>query len=531
MTITLRPYQREAVDAVKDELNRVDSTLLVASVGAGKTLMQAGFIQEIIDEFPEARFVCAVHTRELVGQNFSAMMDVWPFAPAGINSAALGRRETRAQILFCSIQSVFRDAARIGWTDALIIDECHLIPRKSNTMYQEFIAGLRAINPDMKLLGMSGTPFRLDSGSLIDGDGALFETIAYEVGIRQLIDEGFLVPPISKGTETTFDVGGVHVRGGDYVASELEAAVNQEKVTQAAVREIVGYSQGRKSLICFCAGVDHAKSVRDEIRRHGITCETVEGSLPAGDRKRILRAYQSGEVRCLTNVNVLSIGFNHPPIDLIALMRPTKSGALYIQQVGRGLRLAPEKKNCLVLDFAGVVRDLGPVDAVMPKKPGKGQGEAPVKLCPECFSLVHASARVCVDCGNEFEFEEKPKHKATADSAPILSGAEPEWLPVTGRRFRYHDKPGGTDSVRVDFDCGLTVHKMWVCPEHKGLAKQKADRFWARHGGTMPAPKGVQEWLDREGELRMTAEISVRPSGRYFEVVGVRPAVEMREAA
>ena len=138
-------------------------------------------------------------------------------------------------------------------------------------------------------------------------------------------------------------------------------------------------------------------------------------------------------------------GFNHKGVDLIAFMRPTLSVALYVQMAGRGTRpiYAPgadlstqagrlagiadgPKRNCLVLDFAGLVRKHGPVDMVQPRRPGKGDGEAPVKLCPNCEELVHASARVCQCCGHEFEFDETPKIAQTADVAPVLSMAEPE---------------------------------------------------------------------------------------------------------
>lgn len=528
MTYTLRPYQEEAVAAVISEFDTVESTLLVASVGAGKTIMQAAFIQRMIEEFPSARFVCAVHTRELVAQNYSALLKAWPFAPAGVNSAALGQRNTHAQILFCSIQSVYKSADCIGWTDCLIIDECHLISPKSTTMYRQFIDGLRATNPNLRILGMSGTPYRMDSGMLTEVEDALFSTIAYDVGVGKLIEDGYLAPPISKHTKTTFDVSGVHMRGGEYIAGELEAAVNKSDVTEAAVREIISYGLGeeRKSWLAFCAGVQHATDVRDAFRRNGVTCEMVEGTMPSGERSRALDAYKRGEVRCLTNVNVLSIGFDHPPTDLIALLRPTKSPALYVQQVGRGLRLSPGKENCRVLDFAGVVSDLGPIDNVTIKRPGKGSGEAPIRLCPECDCINHAAARQCIDCGFEFPESEAPRHTASADITPILSTADPVWHEVTGRTFREHinkdpDKP---PSVRVDYIIGFSGQKEWLCPQHPsgGFAKKKSDRHWALHGGLRPFPATVDAWLARADELNITTQVRLKPSKtnpRYQDVI------------
>jgi len=520
--LELRPYQSAAIEAVDAELERVDSTLLVASVGAGKTLMQAGFIQRVIAKYPEARFVCAVHTRELVKQNFEAMLRTWPFAPAGINSAALGQRSTRAQILFCSIQSVYAQAERIGWTDCLIIDESHLVSPKGTTMYRQFIDALRAINPDMRILGMSGTPFRMDMGMLTDGEDPLFKSIAYEVGIAQLIDEGYLTRPVSKGTATTFDVSGVHTRGGEYIAGELERAVNKSEITEAAVDEIIRYGGDRRAWIAFAAGVDHAAEIRDEMNRRGVVAEMVEGSMPSAERVRVIEAYKAGRIKCLTNVNVLSIGFDYPAIDLIALMRPTKSPALYIQQCGRGLRLAPGKDTCLILDFANVVRTLGPIDDVQIKKPGKGEGEAPIRVCPECQCINHAAARQCVECGHEFP-EPEVKVQAVAADLPILSKGAAEWRPVTSRRFDFHQgKPGKKDSVKVTYMCGLTRISDWLGPEHEGYFKSKTDRFWNAHGGQRPFPKTVLQFLERQRELNDTAEISVAPDGKYWTVKNYR---------
>ena len=520
-----RPYQRAAVDAVKAELESVDSTLLVASVGAGKTIMQAMFIEETISDFPEARFVCAVHTRELVSQNAQAMLRAWPTAPIGVNSAALGRRDVRSQVLFCSIQSVYKQAQDIGWADAVIIDECHLISPKSTTMYRQFIDGLREINPDLRILGMSGTPFRMDSGDLTDGDDALFKSVAYEVGIRELIEQGYLTRPISKGTATTFDVSGVHTRGGEYIAGELEAAVNKSEITEAAVAEIVRFGQDRKAWLAFAAGVDHAREIRDAIRRHGITCEMVEGNMAAGERRRIIEDFKRGKIRCLSNVNVLSVGFDHPAVDMIALMRPTKSAALYIQQCGRCLRLSPGKENALILDFANVVRTLGPIDDVKLKKPGKGGGDAPIRMCPQCDCINHAAARECLDCGFAFPESDKPKHAATADNVAILSTDELPWSPVTSQTFRSHtNKTSDNVSVRVDYMVGLKTFKHFLGPGNFGEFKTKSDRFWNTHGGKRPFPKSVDEFLDRAGELVRTAEVQIKTSGKWPEIIEFRPA-------
>jgi DNA repair protein RadD len=536
--ITLRDYQQRAVDAVLDELAKVDSTLLVAPVGAGKTVIQAAFIQESAKIWPHVRFVCAVHTQELVQQNLQAMLRVWPGAPVGINSAALGQRNTHAKILFCSIQSVFRKARQIGFTDCLIVDECHLISRKGATMYQRFIAELRDINPEMRVVGMSGTPYRLDSGLLDEGPDALFKSTAFEIPLKQLIDEGYLTKPISKATATGFDLSDVHIRGGDYIPGELERAVNVAEVTESAVNEIIAFGQNRKAWIVFCAGVDHAKAVRDCFRSKHITCEMVDGTTPAGERASIIRRFKAGEIRALTNVNVLSTGFDYPGIDLVALMRPTKSAALYVQQCGRGLRLSPGKDNALILDFAGNIRALGPLDMINPRAPskGNGKGELPAKVCENCKEIVHISCAICPSCDAEFpksEKEEKPRHAPKADDgAGILSteAVRPQLVPVVSWSFDRHEKIDSPPSLRVTYIAGLMQYRKWCAFEHSSYARQKACQWWSLHGGRMPFPVTVDEAIARRGELTMPAGINVRPEGKYFEITNYHFA-RQKEAA
>lgn len=348
----------------------------------------------------------------------------------------LGRRDRSAQVLFAGIQTVWNKTAEIGHVDLLMVDEAHLIPAKSETMYGKFIGALREANPDMKVLGLTATPFRLDSGRLDEGENRLFDKVVYEYGVGAGIRDGYLAPLSSKPTATGFDMTGVGRRGGDYKQDALQKAVDREDVTHAAVEEIMTKGQDKKSWLIFGSGVDHALHIRDALRAKGVTCETITGETPKEERRKIIEDFKSYKIRALTNNSVLTTGFNHKGVDLIAFMRPTLSAALYLQMAGRGTRplYAPgadlstvegrlagiaegPKPNCLVLDFAGLVEKHGPVDMVEPKKPGKGDGDAPIKQCPECDELLHASARVCTCCGYEFPPSEEPKHAAHASDA------------------------------------------------------------------------------------------------------------------
>lgn len=528
--LELRPYQRAAVDSLYAYWKeKPGSPLIVCPTGGGKSLILATICKELVENYPDMRILIVTHVRELILSNFSELLNIWPFAPAGIYSAGVGRRDAHAQIIFGGVQTIAGKTADIGHVDLVMVDEAHLMPRKSETQYGKLLDGLRAINPDMKLVGLTATPYRLGEGLLHEGEGALFDDIAYDLPISDLIDGGYLVRPISKGMATTYDVSGVGKLGGDYKQNALQAAVDKDDLTRAVVDEIAAYGADRRAWLAFCSGVEHAFHMRDEIRSRGFTCETVTGETPVAERDRILSDFRAGRVRAVTNNSVMTTGTNIPPIDLVAFCRPTQSAGLYVQMAGRGLRLSPGKDNCLFLDFAGVVRKHGPIDAATPPSARSGTGEAPIKLCPQeaggCGSLVHASVRCCPDCGYEFQFDEAPKIQAQAEDVPMLSKDAATWRPVTKRAFRIHQKAGKRDSIKVTYFQGLSQFNEYLGPGHDpGRFKAKSDRFWARHGGSRPFPKTVMEFLERQRELSDTTEISVAPDGKYWSIKDYRPA-------
>jgi DNA repair protein RadD len=357
---------------------------------------------------------------------------------------------------------------------------------------------------------------------LHEGKSALFTDIAFEAPVRELIDQGYLSPLVSKQPATQLDVSKVGTRAGDFIARDLAAAVDQDAITRAVVTEIIDYGKDRKSWLAFCSGVDHARHVAEEFRRRGITCRTIFGDTPKDERDAIIAAFKRGEIRALASMGVLTTGFNAPGVDLIALLRPTKSAGLYVQMVGRGTRLAPNKENCLILDFAGNVRRHGPIDLVRPKRSGEGGGgEAPTKVCPTCYSIIALSAIECPDCGYEFPAREV-KIAPTAAALPVLSPKAPQWLPVHGVSYSRHDKLGGRPSLKVTYSCGLKSYSEWVCIEHQCYARQKAADWWRKRAPDVPIPLSVDEAIFQAGELKRPSAISVRPSGRYFEISGYR---------
>jgi len=519
--LNLRPYQEAAIAAIYDYFARkAGHPLVVIPTAGGKSIVLAAFVQSVLQQWPDQRILIVTHVRELIAQNHAEMLGLWPDAPAGIYSAGLGKREIGARILFAGIQSIHRRAYDVQQCDLVLIDEAHLIPRASDTMYRRFLDTLSRINPHLKVIGFTATPYRLDSGMLHHGDGRLFTDIAYEVSIRDLIAAGYLCPLVSKATEAKLDVSGVGSRGGEFIASQLQAAVDRGPITHAAIDEIIAHGMDRRSWLAFCSGVEHARHVAAALGERGISCATIFGDTPAAERDRIIASFKRGQIRALASMGVLTTGFNAPAVDLIAMLRPTKSPGLYVQMAGRGTRLAPGKENCLVLDFAGNVARHGPIDAVRPQAPGEGEGAPPTKICPNCDSILPAAARVCPDCGHAFPPPEL-KVAATATTLAILSTQRPQWIPVTNVRLSRHEKPGKPPSLRVDYQCGLNWHSEWVCFEHTGYARDKAAAWW-RARSAAPVPRSVAAALAATNLLRKPSAIAVRPSGRFSEIVNYR---------
>jgi DNA repair protein RadD len=526
MRPNLRPYQEEAVQAIYSYFaDNTGNCLIVLPTGSGKSIVLAEFIRSAIEQYPDTRILVLSHVAELLVQNAEKIKALWPEAPVGIYSAGLNQRDLKAQVLVAGIQSISKKAYHVQQCDIVIIDECHLLSPNDNTRYRHFLAQLKEINPCLKMVGLTASPYRLDSGWLHKGDGAMFTDIAYEASVLSLINDGYLSPLVSKATATTLDLSSVSVRGGEFVAKDLAEAVDREEVTSAAVDEIVKSGQDRRSWLVFCSGVAHSLHVRDEIRSRGFSCETITGETPKNERASMLSEFKAGRIRCLTNHGVLTTGVDVPGIDLLAFLRPTKSASLFVQMAGRAMRLSPEtgKTNGLILDFANLLEEFGPIDRIKVKdKKEKGDGEMPVKTCPVCETKVFAAARECPECGSAFP-EPKLNISDRASALPVLSSQivvpPPEWVNVTGVSYRRHEKQGKTPSLCVSYRCGLSFHREWICVQHTGFARSKAVQWWSKRDASGSVPDTVDDAVAWSGDLAQPSRIQVRQNGKFTEVV------------
>jgi DNA repair protein RadD len=541
-----RWYQSEAEYSIFEYFaqGNVGNPVIALPTGTGKSHIIGNFLRHTFGYWPNQRVMMLTHVKELITQNAQKLMNIWPHAPLGIYSAGLNSRDMIMPIVFGGIQSVSKAIKRslaepsniplhmqhFGFRDLVLIDEAHLLGPSEDTMYQYTLSELKRINRNLKVIGFTATPYRLKQG-MITEDG-LFTDVAYDMtditGFNRLIAEGYISPLIPKRTKIEIDVSNVGLSAGDFNSKQLAAVVDKDEITYAAVKETIEYGYDRKSWLVFATSIENSEHVAAMFQSMGVSCAATHSDLSAAENTKRIEAFKSGELRAIVNNNKLTTGFDHPPIDLIVMLRPTMSPGLWVQMLGRGTRPSPDtgKTNCLVLDFAGNTRRLGPInDPMKPRKPGKGTpGEAPVRICSACGVYNHASARTCVVCGYEFPIE--TKIFATADASELLRIEQPivEYFPVTKVIYNLHekkDKEGiktSPPTIKVSYFCGFQMFNEWICLEHKGLAGHKA-RSWWRQRHTSEPPNTTREALYYVSSLRVPSRIRVWTNKRYPEIL------------
>jgi DNA repair protein RadD len=540
----LRDYQQAAVEAVYNHLRtRDDNPCVVIPTAGGKTPVIATICRDVVTLW-NGRVIVLAHVKELLEQAANKLRTVCPEMPFGVYSAGLKRRDTDYPVIVAGIQSVYKRACEFAPFDLVIVDEAHLIPPEGDGMYRQFLADARIVNPNLRVIGFTATPFRLKSGPICTPDGIL-NHVCYEVGVRELIVHGYLCPLVTKAGKARADISGLHIRAGEFVADEVEELMDQEALVQAACTEIVEQTRERKAVLIFASGIKHGQHVVQVLKeQHGIECGFVTGETPDDERNRLISRFRDQEwirqlqidfgentapepLKYLANVNVLTTGFDAPNVDCVVLLRPTMSPGLYYQMVGRGFRLHPGKQNCLVLDFGGNVLRHGPVDQIRTKDRTPGHGEAPAKECPGCNSLIAAGYARCPNCGYEFSPPERQSHDARASTAAVLSSQVAiEKFTVHDVQYSVHVKRGAEEgaprSMRVDYRVGWYKWKSeWICFEHTGYARQKAIAWWKKRSRE-PVPETAAEAVEiaRAGGLALTKSITVRSvSGEKYDSI------------
>lgn len=524
----LRWYQTEAVDATYNYLcNQQGNPVVCLPTGSGKSVVIAELTRLAVEKY-QGRVLILQHRKELISQNADKVRRLLSI-PVGEYSSGLRKFDTSENVVLCGIQSVYDKAYIFDRRHLIIIDEVHLVPNDGLGMYQRFLSDMKAINPGVRCVGLTATPYRTGEGSIAKPDG-VFQNICYEASIKRLIEEGFLCCVTNRVADNEVDTSKLHLRYGEFIAREMESLFGGMD-TAKACKEIAEKTVGRHSVMVFCSSIRHAESVVDALQAMtGDRVEMVDGNTTPLERSAILTGFVEQQIRFLVNCDVLTTGFDAPCVDAIAILRATASPGLFAQIVGRGLRTHASKTDCLVLDFGENIRRHGPIDAIDFGKLSPRSTEekdidsediqGPSKACPNCGSLVNAKLLLC-ECGFRFAFRE-PNHDVQADlSANIIS--KPETFVVDSVHYALHSKEGKTPSLRVDYRLSsvgnlTSVISEWICLEHEGYARRKAVNWWKARS-MADVPFTVDEALLLTKSIAVPKTITAQREGKFWRVV------------
>lgn len=387
--LQLRDYQQQAVDAVLQHFRSSNSSaVIVLPTGAGKSIVIAELAR-----VARGKVLVLTHVKELVEQN-AAKVELLD-DDVSVYSAGLKQKLLAGKTVVASVQSAARNLTEFSDKYSLvIIDECHRVSDDEASQYQQLLTTLTKHNPKLKVLGLTATPYRLDSSYIykrhyhgkVGSKAAVFDDCIFELPMRYLVKKGYLTPPKTyDGLTAQYDFSRLTVTdSGDYQASEVEALLNlQGRATTAIVKQLVQLAKQRQGVIIFAATVKHAAEIMALLGKYSDdNAALITADTPALERDRAINEFRTRQIKFMVNVAVLTTGFDAPHVDLIANLRPTASAGLYQQMAGRGLRLAPGKEDCIIIDYAANGFDLFAPEIPQAKPTSSA---VPVQVpCPIC---------------------------------------------------------------------------------------------------------------------------------------------------
>lgn len=523
--ITLRDYQQRSVNEIWDWFrnNPVGNPLAVLPTGAGKSIICAQLAVDAINFQADKhiRVLVVTHSKELVGQNYEKFCLLAPHIDAGVYSASLNRRDTDNQIIFASIQSVY--SKDLGTFDLVIVDECHRIPNTEDGTYRSLIMRLTELQPQLRIIGLTATPYRMKGGLLYKGKHRIFHGIATEVSIKELMDLGHLCRISSWRSAVKADLSSVKISGGDYNITAQSHHMIDSGVTDDAVKDVFEKAAGRQALLVFCVDIEHCEYTAQLFEDHGWETKLVTGTTKSKERDQIIDDFRNGKLRVLVNCEVLTTGFDAPICDAIVMLRGTKSTGLYVQMAGRGMRPFITKNDCLLLDYVGNIETHGCLDDPNIYKTAlkTTKGVAPTKYCPECSFILHLAATSCPSCHYQYPERDKKVSRLASEAALLSIDRQRRFEPWMVSQVRPHvHMKNSVCSLRLDY-FGYNLEKPhpfhatlpkkacseWLHPEHSPYQYDKFVQWWRMHMPSfLPVPATCQQATDSITANGMTLE-------------------------
>ncbi len=384
----LRDYQQDAVKNVLQFFRKKrEPALVVLPTGAGKSLVIAELAR-----IAKGRVLVLAHVKELVEQNYEKYTSYG--LSAGIFSASLGKKDWEQKAIFGSVQSIAR-APDIFFQDfsLVVIDECHRVAEEGATQYREVIKKLSDQNPNLCILGLTATPYRLGLGWIYEYSQLgeiksekprFFKQCVFELPLAYMIRHKYLTTPVKVDIPvTSYDFSELAEGDRAFTTAEVEAILkSQKRLTPLIIKNIIDITEryNRQGVMIFSATVKHAEEIMTYLPKDD--ARLVVGDTQMVDRNQTIEDFKNKKFKYLVNVSVLTTGFDAPHVDVIAILRPTESNSLYQQIIGRGLRLSHEKRDCYILDYTGMGHDIYSPE-ISDKRPAKDT--VPVKVpCPIC---------------------------------------------------------------------------------------------------------------------------------------------------
>lgn len=385
----LRDYQKQCVAKM---LSAQDNFLCACATGLGKTVIFHEFLKQT-----QGKSLILFNRLELLKEQYERAIKSG--LDAGVYSSSIAR-DLNNNVILGNVQSLNKVPANTF--DRIIIDEVHNVDFTStDSQYRKFLDGFNG-----RIYGFTATPFR--SNGFICGQNKLFARIDFKRDIKWAIANKYLVPPVLKNSSAEFDLKNVKIVAGDYSQKDLDRLSSDERKISKQLDDALPQLANRNCVIWACCNIKHAEMLNKMLTERGESSSVLHSELEYELRTSELKAFKTGAVKHLCFVSIVKEGFDHPPIDAVVLMRPTKSAVLYIQVVGRGLRLYEGKENCLVLDYGQVIKNLGSLENPFLEFAHKAKTKCDVieilkKVCPKCYSYVDKHLKVCADCGYTFE--------------------------------------------------------------------------------------------------------------------------------
>jgi len=515
--IILRNYQEKCINIINDLIPDNETILIQAATGAGKTIIFSALVGRLINKFPHIRIVIITHLQQIVRQNIKKMGNFVEERRIGTACASISTNiDTNRRLIVGSIQTLSSRCDELLKTDLLIIDEVHRLPPKNvNSQYKKLIDNLIEKNNELRIIGFTATPYRLKSGNIYGDDLCWFKNLSYKISINKLQKDNFLCNYKAKHIhDIKSELSTIKV-SGDYNVKQLSELMCGVKHLKSIVYAINDYAKLREHIIVFCVNINHAEKVHEKLKSLKINSAVLHSNMSKQQQKIILDMFESGRTQVLCVIGMLSEGADIPIIDCIIMARPTKSVSLYVQMIGRGLRIEQNKKDLLILDLSNNCITHGdPNDPIVVNKNSKIKSEAPVKVCPKCFSVVAMLCKKCPEC--EHLFKSYTDNESIGNNRYNLKEVNfnkfHEEL-IVNVKFTQHDiytSKAGNTMLKATFHCRsdsgaeVTVNEFFDFEGEGSLyGKRKARNIWKNIVQTK-IPETVCEADTRWGEFIMS---------------------------